>query len=143
MPAQVAQTQATPRERASRPIPAWRVLASAAVIILVAGLGWTVWSNRAAQPQATEATPTITAPESRPSLTASQAGSLSEGRAAVFKRMVAAMQNDRFSWRTVERLAIESGVDEAEAHAILAEHSGEVVLGKSHDGKLIARLADR
>jgi hypothetical protein len=55
----------------------------------------------------------------------------------------AALQDDRFSWRTVERLAIESGVDEAEAHEILARHPGEVVLGKSHDGKLIARLADR
>jgi hypothetical protein len=39
-------------------------------------------------------------------------------------------------------LAIESGVNEAEAHAILAEHPGEVVLGKSRDGKLLARLAD-
>jgi hypothetical protein len=34
-------------------------------------------------------------------------------------------------------------VDEAEAHEILAEHPDEVVLGKSRDGKLIARLSDR
>jgi hypothetical protein len=38
-------------------------------------------------------------------------------------------------------LAIETGVTEAEAHAILAAHPDEVILGKSKDGKLIARLA--
>ncbi len=135
-PAQAARA----RDRMPSPIPALRVLVPAAVMILLVGLGWAVWSNRAAPPQATEA---ITAPGSRPSPTDSQAGGLAERRATVFKRMVAAMQDDRFSWRTVERLAIESGVDQAEAHEILAEHPGEVVLGKSHDGKLIARLADR
>jgi hypothetical protein len=61
----------------------------------------------------------------------------------MFKRMVATMQDDRFEWRTVERLAIGAGVSEAEAHEILAEHPGEVVLGKSRDGKLIARLSER
>jgi intergrase/recombinase len=93
-------------------------------------LGWEAWSNRAAlrQPSAVTA-PTVSAEEGR--------------RATVFKRMVAAMQDDRFDWRTVERLAIESGVDETEAHEILAEHPGEVVLGKSRDGKLIARLSER
>jgi DNA-binding response OmpR family regulator len=125
--AQGWQTRETARERAPRPTPALRVLAWATVITLVAGLGWALWTERAPPPQAT----------------ASQAGSVLERRAAVFKRMVAALQDDRFSWRTVERLAIESGVDEAEAHEILAGHPGEVVLGKSHDGKLIARLADR
>jgi len=53
-----------------------------------------------------------------------------------------AMQNNRFSWRTVERLAIEAGVTEAQAHEILAAHPGEVVLGKSSNGKIIARLAE-
>jgi hypothetical protein len=57
--------------------------------------------------------------------------------------MVAAMQDDRFSWRTVERLAIDSGVTEGQAHEILAEHPDKVMLGKSRDGKLIARLPDR
>ena len=127
-------------ERAARPVPALVVLVSAAVITLVAGLA--VWSNRAALTPATEATP-ITSADSQPSPTASQAGGLAERRAVVFKRMVAAMQDDRFNWRTVERLAIQSGVDEAEAHEILAEHPDEVVLGKSHDGKLLARLAER
>jgi intergrase/recombinase len=61
----------------------------------------------------------------------------------VFKRMVAAMQDNQFNWRTVERLAIVSGVDENEAHEILAEHPNEVVLGKSQDGKLLAKLAGR
>jgi hypothetical protein len=53
------------------------------------------------------------------------------------------MQDDRFTWRTVERLAIEAGVSEGEAHEILAAHSNEVVIGKSRDGKLIARLRQR
>jgi intergrase/recombinase len=53
------------------------------------------------------------------------------------------MQDDRFYWRTVERLAIESGVTEAEAHEILAQHPDKVVLGEARDGKLIARLSDR
>ena len=57
--------------------------------------------------------------------------------------MVEAMQNDRFSWRTVERLAVESGLEEAEAREILAEHLDEVVLGKSREGRLIARLSNR
>ena len=57
--------------------------------------------------------------------------------------MIAALQDDRYSWRTVERLAIEAGVEEIEAHEILAEHPDEIVLGKSHEGKLIARLSVR
>jgi hypothetical protein len=32
---------------------------------------------------------------------------------AVFQRMVAAMSDNRFSWRTVERVALEAGVTEA------------------------------
>ena len=63
-------------------------------------------------------------------------------REIVFNRMMVAMQNNRFSWRTVERLAIEAGVTEAQAHEILAAHPGEVVLGKSSNGKIIARLAE-
>ncbi|HJZ21914.1 MAG TPA: hypothetical protein VJ226_13205, partial [Bradyrhizobium sp.] len=62
---------------------------------------------------------------------------------AAYKRMVEAMQGDRFSWRTVERLAVESGLEEAEAREILAEHLDEVVLGKSREGRLIARLSTR
>jgi hypothetical protein len=61
---------------------------------------------------------------------------------AVFQRMVAAMSDNRFSWRTVERVALEAGVTEVEAHDILAAHARDVTLGKSKDGKLIARLAD-
>ncbi len=71
------------------------------------------------------------------------APSREEQRATVFKRMVAAMQDNQFNWRTVERLAIVSGVDESEAHEILAEHPNEVVLGKSQDGKLLAKLVVR
>jgi DNA-binding response OmpR family regulator len=100
------------------------------VVLLVAALGWMAWSNRVATPPAVEVTqPPGTSAEER--------------RATVFKRMIAVMQDDRFEWRTVERLAIDGGVNEAEAHAILAEHPGEVMLGKSREGKLIARLAER
>ena len=60
----------------------------------------------------------------------------------VFKRMIASMQNNRFRWRTLERLAIEAGVTEQQAHEILAAHPEEVVLGKSSNGKLIARLVE-
>jgi hypothetical protein len=63
-------------------------------------------------------------------------------REVVFQRMMAAMQYNRFRWRTVERLAIEAGVTEAEAHEILAAHPKEVVLGKSSNGKIIARLGE-
>jgi hypothetical protein len=66
-----------------------------------------------------------------------------ERREAAYRRMVTAMQDDHYNWRTIERLAIDSGVAEDEAHEILAEHPQEVVLGKSHEGKLLARLADR
>jgi DNA-binding winged helix-turn-helix (wHTH) protein len=112
----------------------------AALLLAVAVLGWAAWSNRAALRLAGEPPP----PTVAPGLSSTHPGTSEEGRrATVFKRMVAAMQNDRFDWRTVDRLAIEAGVDEAEAHEILAEHPGEVVLGKSRDGKLIARLLDR
>jgi DNA-binding response OmpR family regulator len=104
--------------------------AALAIGLVMAVLGWEAWSNRAALRHPGEVTaPTISPEEGR--------------RAAVFKRMVAAMQDDRFDWRTVERLAIDSGVDETEAHEILAEHPGQVVLGKSREGKLIARLSER
>lgn len=104
----------------------------AVAIVVGVGLAWAVWSHRPTSQQAAVTPPTST----------SQPGT-SERRASAFKRMVAAMQDDRFAWRTIERLAVEAGVDEAEAREILAEHLDQVVLGKSHDGKLIARLAAR
>jgi two-component system OmpR family response regulator len=107
-----------------------------AVVILAAALGWVAWNNRPASQQTAAATPQTSAPASQP---APQA----ERRTAAYKRMVEAMQNDRFSWRTVERLAVESGLEEAEAREILAEHLDEVVLGKSREGRLIARLSNR
>jgi DNA-binding response OmpR family regulator len=121
----------TGREKSSRSTRALRALVPAAVIILMAVLAWEGWSNL------------TTAPAPRSSLSASQPGTSAERRASAFRRMVEAMQDDRFNWRTVERLAIESGVDEAEAREILAEHLDQVVLGKSREGKLIARLSTR
>jgi len=124
------------REKSPRSTRTLRMLVPAVVVILMAILGWAAWSNRPASRQAAEATPQMTAPAPQP-------GPSAERRASAFKRMVEAMQNDRFNWRTVERLAIESGLDEAEAREILAEHLDEVVLGKSREGKLIARLSAR
>jgi len=72
-----------------------------------------------------------------------QATAINQQQEIVFTRMVAAMQDDRFTWRTVERLAIEAGVSEGEAHKILASHPSDVIIGKSRDGKLIARLRQR
>jgi hypothetical protein len=124
------EAQETGPEKSSRSARALRALVPAVVIIL-AVLAWEAWSNLA------------TAPAPGPSLSTSQPATSAERRASAFKHMVEAMQNDRFNWRTVERLAIESGVDEAEAREILAEHLDEVVLGKSREGKLIARLSTR
>jgi DNA-binding response OmpR family regulator len=130
-----AEVQKAALEKSSRSNLALRTLVPAAVI-LMAVLGWVTWNNRPASQQTAAATPQTHASASQPAPSA-------ERRAAAFKRMVEAMQDDRFSWRTVERLAIEAGVDEAEAHEILAEHLEEVVLGKSREGKLIARLTTR
>jgi len=117
-------------------------IALAVAFVVVATVGWEAWSNRATLLHSTEVTPRIISPGL--SSTPPQPGTSEEDRrATVFKRMVAVMQDDRFDWRTVERLAIDAGVNEGEAHEILAEHPGEVMLGKSRDGKLIARLAGR
>ncbi len=134
----------SPGERAAARIGKTRMLsivASAIAVVLVAIAGWTAWQMRTVSRQIVEAAAVASTPSSATSAAASTAEQ--SRRAAVYKRMISAMQDDRFSWRTVERLAIESGVDETEAHEILAEHPDEVVLGKSHDGKLLARLAER
>jgi two-component system OmpR family response regulator len=123
-------------QEAKVPVPRRALLLAApaaALALIAAAVGWQVFGNRPDQRQPVELTPR----------TPSQVPAEEERRAAVFKRMVAAMRDDRFNWRTVERLAINAGVNEAEAHEILAEHPGEVVIGKSRDGKLIARMADR
>jgi hypothetical protein len=124
-----------------RPIVDLRMAAIGAIVLFMAGLGWETWTNRTDLRQLAEVMPRPTATEasSRPRPDTAE----EERREAVFNRMVAAMQDDRFSWRTVERLAIDSGVTEGQAHEILAEHPDKVMLGKSRDGKLIARLPDR
>jgi len=127
--ARPAEGRKTAGEKSRTP----RALIAAAAVVLIAVLGWAAWSYRPASQQA----------EATPSQTTSQPGNSAQRRASAFKRMVAAMQDDRFAWRTIERLAVEAGIDEAEAREILAEHLDQVVLGKSHDGKLIARLSTR
>jgi two-component system OmpR family response regulator len=132
------------RGRSIRALPLLAVVAMLAVVAGITVVGWKTWSNRAAPQQSAEAAPPAAAPGPRLASKPPQPGiSVEEQRATVFKRMVTVMQDDRFGWRTIERLAIESGVDENEAHEILAEHPGEVQLGKSKEGKLIARLSAR
>jgi DNA-binding response OmpR family regulator len=126
------------RPRSNRALRTFALAAALAAVVTMALVGWKEWSNRGAlQPVAEAPPPTAPPKPAQPGL------SREEQRATVFKRMVAAMQDNQFNWRTVERLAIVSGVDESEAHEILAEHPNEVVLGKSQDGKLLAKLAGR
>jgi DNA-binding response OmpR family regulator len=136
-----AQVQGTEfRETEARTVSIMRTpQAVLAVVLVVTTLGWLTWSNRAALRPPVAVTPAAISPPPQ-----SQPGASEEvTRATIFKRMVATMQDSRFDWRTIERLAVEAGVSEAEAHEILAEHPDEVVLGESRDGKLIARLSKR
>ncbi|MCC8982142.1 winged helix-turn-helix domain-containing protein [Bradyrhizobium acaciae] len=124
--------------------PMFAAIAAAAVVLIMAVVGWKEWSNRGALQAVAEASPPGASPEARlPSKPTQPTPSREEQRAIVFKRMVTAMQDNQFNWRTVERLAILSGVDESEAHEILAEHPNEIVLGKSQEGKLLAKLVAR
>lgn len=125
-----------PQTPPNRTLRLLAVAAALVVVIIVAAIGWKQWSNRGAlQTAATTSSPASSPTPAPPS------PSREEQRAIVYKRMVTAMQDNQFNWRTVERLAIVSGVNESEAHEILAEHPNEVVLGKSQDGKLLAKLA--
>jgi two-component system OmpR family response regulator len=118
--------------------------AAVLVVLAVAVIGWTSWKFRTVSKEVAQVAQAISSPPAPPSSPSpSPTVSQEVQRALVFKRMVAALQDDRYSWRTIERLAIETGVEEAEAHEILAEHPDQIVLGKSHEGKLIARLSAR
>ena len=143
-----AQASAPPSRPLDQPRSSKSAVFAAAAVLIVALVmmivGWKEWSNRGALQRVTEAQTSTTTPQPQPPSKPPQlAASRDEQRAAVYKRMVTAMQDNQYSWRTVERLAILSGVDESEAHEILAEHPNEVVLGKSQEGKLLAKLAGR
>jgi len=121
--------------------PRW--VAAAAVLLLLAGAaGWWVWASLVAhEPGGSREAASLSIPPISSGLQA-QPIAADPHREAIFQRMVAVMSDNRFSWRTVERVALEAGVTEAEAHDILAAHARDVTLGKSKDGKLIVRLAD-
>jgi hypothetical protein len=157
-PAIVASPQSVPAVRATtEPVGesisaggrGTRALWAGAAVLAVlafATIGWTTWKFRAVSRQVAEVAQAVSSPPvapPAPPVPSSPPASQEVQRALVFKRMVAGLQDDRYSWRTVERLAIEAGVEEAEAHEILAEHPDEIVLGKSHEGRLIARLSAR
>ena len=135
-------------ERLRRPlINRKHFMAAAALVLLVAGASF-AWVEQSELRQFVEVTiPALVGDHSGSTTTSTRPPDPNENPAAqrqevIFKRMAAAMQSDRFGWRTLERLAIDAGVSEGEAHEILAAHSKEVVLGKSRDGKLLARLAE-
>jgi hypothetical protein len=58
------------------------------------------------------------------------------------ERMLQALGEEKFRWRSVERLAILGGVSESEALELLRSEP-EVVLGRGVSGRRIARLRDR
>ena len=130
------------------PVPVWRIEmeavappprsrlrplaagAAAALVLAAAAAGWAAWSGHWPW-SAAEATSHV-----------ASAGGGEQRKEVAFRRMMAVMQDDRFGWRTIERLAIDAGISESEAHEILAAHPNEVRLGKSREGKLIARLSE-
>jgi hypothetical protein len=56
-----------------------------------------------------------------------------------YELMIAALNDEGWTWRSIERLAIISGVSEDEALAIL-RRDANVVFGKGKSGRRIARL---
>lgn len=143
---EIVQAPASPPPAVDQPrssrLPLFAAAAAIVVVVVMAGVGWKEWSNGRVLQRLADASPPGPSSEMRLASTpAPSAPSREEQRAVVFKRMVTAMQDNQYNWRTVERLAIVSGVDENEAHEILAEHPNEIVLGKSQDGKLLAKLA--
>jgi class 3 adenylate cyclase len=119
--------------------PRW--IAAAIILLLLTGAaGWWAWTSLVVhEPRGSrEAASLSIGPGELPT----QPIAADPHREVIFQRMVAVMSDNRFSWRTVERVALEAGVTEVEAHDILAAHARDVTLGKSKDGKLIVRLAD-
>ena len=58
------------------------------------------------------------------------------------KRMIEALEDGKWRWRTIERLSIIAGITESEAIKILRGNH-EVVLGQDKSGNQIARLQAR
>lgn len=58
------------------------------------------------------------------------------------QRMIAALKNGKWRWRTLERLSIIAGITESEAIKILRGND-EVILGQDKSGNHIARLQSR
>ena len=126
-----------PATRAALPV------ALAGLALVAAGAGW--WwlgspGGPAAQVAGSTGAPVVADVTSNAS--SSVPAVTDQHREIVFQRMISVMSSNRFSWRTVERVALEAGVSEAEAHDILAAHPHDVVLGRSKDGKVIVRLVD-
>lgn len=57
----------------------------------------------------------------------------------VIARLRKGLKHRRYTWRSIERLALEAGVSEDLAHELLAGQS-DVKIGKGKSGRVIARL---
>ncbi len=60
---------------------------------------------------------------------------------AKLDQMKTALRDSRFTWRSIERLALAAGLPEKEAHDLLSRDSG-VKIGKGKSGRIIAKLKD-
>ena len=137
----IVMEEAAPPRRRIAPVAA---ATTAALAVAAAGVGWAAWTGHWPwHTRAGDGSRAIAAIDGPAVSAVSPGGIADQRRDAAFQRMLAAMQDSRFNWRTLERLAIDAGISEAEAHEILAAHPKDVILGKSRDGKLIARLPER
>lgn len=57
----------------------------------------------------------------------------------VIDRLRDSLQNHKYTWRSIKRLALEAGITEAEAHALLAGQP-DIKIGLGKTGNTIARL---
>lgn len=54
--------------------------------------------------------------------------------------MRSGLTDSRFTWRSIERLALEAGLSESEAHRLLAAEP-DITISKGKSGRIIARLS--
>jgi class 3 adenylate cyclase len=126
----------------------WWLPAGAALVVIIAAMsaGWFAWVAAPGGGQIGPGAGNATQPDPRAiantDSSSKEASGPEQHREMMFQRMKVLLADNRFNWRTVDRLALQSGVTEAAAHEILAEHPQEVVLGKTKEGKLIVRLVE-
>jgi class 3 adenylate cyclase len=124
----------------------WLPAGAALAVVAATSAAWFAWVatpvDRQIAPSDGNATLTDLRAIASAESSSKEAGDPGQHREIVFQRMKVLLADNRFNWRTVDRLALQTGVTETAAHEILAEHPQEVVLGKTKEGKLIVRLVD-